>query len=172
MKQFADEMRYQLESIKREFSDHLESINANTSEIQGNYEQIAKVEYKVDKLAERIDEITLFLQSIAKDPKKHLTIGSQDMIRIQKLTQKEQCVFNTLYNTDQKYLSYDIIARKCGLTQTLVTTYVSNLIAKGVPIIKRYINNKAHVGLDEEFKELQTKHNIAHISRTVRDYAV
>ena len=172
MNQISDEIRYKFESIQKEFSDHLESINANTNEIQSNYEQIAKLEYKIDKLTERVDEVTLLLRSILKEPEKHLKHSSEEIISIQKLSKNEECIFNMLYNSDDSYLTYDKIARKCGLTQSLVIAYIANLIAKGVPVTKRYINCKVHLSLEQEFKELQAKHNIANISRTMRDYAV
>ena len=49
--------------IKREFEEHLQAINENTNEIQSNYEYFCEVDGKMDKLAERIEKIQLYLQS-------------------------------------------------------------------------------------------------------------
>ena len=52
-----------LNGIKRQFEEHLQAINENTNEIQSNYEYLSEMESKINKMAERIDQIQLFLQS-------------------------------------------------------------------------------------------------------------
>ena len=45
--------------IKDEFEDHLTTINENTNEIQANYELVCNIDQKLNKLAERMDEMEL-----------------------------------------------------------------------------------------------------------------
>ena len=52
-----------LNGIKKELGEHLQAINENTNEIQSNYEYFNRIENKINKLTERIDQIQFFLQS-------------------------------------------------------------------------------------------------------------
>ena len=145
--------------IKEELNDHRETLNQNTNEIQSNYELLCRLESKIDKLEERIDEISLFVQQ--KDNQ-----DSSKQFYVSALTRKEQEVFMAIY-TNEGGVTYYQIGRKTGLSEDLVVCYVTNLIAKGVPLIKRYVATGVVVYLDEEFKRLQAQQNILKINETV-----
>lgn len=151
--------------IKEELEEHLETINQNTNEIQANYEYIQKLDEKIEKLNEKLEEIRMHLDIIKEDVSK-----TKDKFEATKLTTREQEVFLVLY-TATEFLSYKDIAKRIGLTESLVGNYITNLIEKGIPIIKKYINKVAYIKLDSHFKELQAKENILEIDdRIARDY--
>lgn len=148
--------------IRMELNDHLDAINANTNEIQSNYEYLCEIDRKVEKLSERIDEISLFLG--LKRPEKTFQIGP--------LTRNEQEVFMGLYRlgTEKEYTTYPELARRLCLTENLVTNYVTNLIEKGVPLVKKYQNSTVHIKLDPEFREAQTKQNIVKVHESLNRF--
>ncbi|MBS1266497.1 MAG: hypothetical protein MAG795_00464 [Candidatus Woesearchaeota archaeon] len=155
-------LRQAFNKIKSELNDHLHSINENTNEIQSNFEYISKLEMKIDKLNEKIEEL-MILQNIRAEEKK----PQMEDVR---LTIREQEVFLILY-TQEQFLTYSQIAKKLGLTESLVISYVTNLIAKGVPILKKFENKRAKVKLEAQFRKLQAKQNILKISpRVANDY--
>ncbi|MFH1398748.1 MAG: winged helix-turn-helix transcriptional regulator [Candidatus Woesearchaeota archaeon] len=152
--------------LREEMDDHLQSINENTSEIQANFEYLHKLEAKLDKLNEKLEElITTTVQREQQEAK-------AQHIKEVKLTIREQEVFLTIY-TSCDFLSYDDIAKKLGLTSSLVRDYITNLIEKGIPLIKRYLNRQPEVQLEPWFKELQAKENILEISsRVAREHTI
>jgi hypothetical protein len=143
--------------IKEEIEDHKESINQNTNEIQSNYEYLCRLEMKIDKLAERIDEISLFLNHPS-------SVRQQDVLE---LTSNEQRVFVVLYANDSGMLTYQDIAARTGFTENLVICYIGNLVAKGVPVIKRYLGGQMQLAIDPTFKDLQAKGNIVRLNQSV-----
>jgi len=155
MKEVKKELKKSLTSIQNEFEDHLESINENTNEIQSNYEFLCELDSKIEKLNERIDKIQFLLE------------GKKDSnYEIMPLTKREQEIFVVLY-TSNDFLSYSDIAKKTTLTFSLVQAYISNIIAKGVPILKKYINNKVFLYLDPVFRNVQAKENLVEIDGSV-----
>ena len=155
-----------LKDVKKEFIEHLQAINENTNEIQSNYEYLSEVENKINKLTERVDQIQLFLQSNT-----NFAVDRIENFEIKPLKRNEQYVFLVLYALEDEKgsVTYTDIARKTGFTESLVMDYITSIIEKGVPIIKRYINNRAYLKLDKEFKRLQTKENILMIDTAQKE---
>ncbi len=155
-----------LDNRKKEFGEHLQAINENTDEIQSNYEYISRIDNKLNKLTERLDQIQLFLQRNS-----NFTLDQTEHFEIKPLTRKEQYVFLVLYALEDEkgIVSYIDIERKTGLSQPLVRDYVISMIEKGVPITKRYINNKAYLKLDNDFKRIQAKENILMIDTAQKE---
>lgn len=150
--------------IKEEFAEHLEAINENTNEIQSNYEYLCELEARIDKLAERIDEICMFIKHpSAADQSKEYDIAP--------LTKNEQEVFQALYAfvNAKGDASYKELGRRCGLTEGLIQSYVTNLIEKGVPVQKKYLNNDVLLTIDRRFCELQAKENILGINEVISE---
>lgn len=145
-----------INEIKEELDEHLDTINANTNEIQTNCEYLCELDNKINKLNEKIEEIQLEL-GLKKKQEKFEKI---------KLTLREQEVFLVLY-TSEESLSYRDISRRLGLTDALIKDYVEALIMKGIPIIKRYSEDKVLVLLDEEFKRLQARENVLGLSEVI-----
>lgn len=146
--------------IKEELDDYRECLNQNTNEIQSNYEYICRLDAKIDKLAERLDELTMVVQQ-SKEP-----CEQKEQFSVSTLTRKEQEIFMAIYVSDNG-ASYAEIARKAGLTENLVVCYATNLIAKGVPLIKQYLANGVRLYIDENFRQVQAKQNILKINESV-----
>ena len=82
-----------------------------------------------------------------------------------KLTKHEQEVFIELYTLGEEkgFVTYSEIARRLGLTELLVSNYITSIMEKGIPIIKRYIHDNAYIKLSPIFKTMQAKHNLLNL---------
>ncbi len=146
-----------LVNIKKQLNEHLQAINENTCEIQSNYDLICAIENKIDKLSERIDQIQFFLQCNSD-----FSVDNVEKFDIRPLTRNEQYVFLVLYALEDEkgVVSYFDISRKTGFSVSLVRDYISSIMEKGVPLIKRYINNSVFLKINKDFKRLQARENI------------
>ncbi len=151
----------EFKKIKHEFEEHLQAINENSNEICANYEYICEIESKLDKLSERIDHVQMFLEANLNMP-----ITTRNKFDVKKLNRREQEVFLVIYTLEEEKgsLTYEDIAKRLSISEQLAGNYITSLIEKGVPIIKRYINSKPYLRLDPEFKTLQAKENILQLS--------
>lgn len=156
------DIRSIIKEIKEELEDHLTTINENTNEIQSNYEYLNELDQKIEKINSRLDQIQLFLQENSS-----FEVEKEPIFQIQELNNKEKEVFLILYTLDDQSrgVTYSEIARKLMLTETLVGNYILNMIGKSIPIIKTYINSKAHLKLDPDFKRVQAKSNLLKIEQ-------
>ncbi|MFT4310421.1 MAG: hypothetical protein ACMXYC_02215 [Candidatus Woesearchaeota archaeon] len=139
---------HQVHDVREELDEHLDAINSNTQEIQSAFEYVAEVENKVDKLAEKLDNILHLLQENKKT--------------LKPLSLREQEVFLVLY-TEKQFVDYQTVATKLQLPVSVVTELVQSLIQKGIPIIKKYEHTQEKIQVDESFKQEQAKHNVLHI---------
>lgn len=146
--------------IKEEMTEHLESINENTNEIQSSSEYLCEIDDKIEKLTERIEEISIFIGM----NKSYYELTNP----VQSLTINEKEVFMVFYTLGEEkgYITYEDIAKKLGLTEQLAMSYTTSIASKGVPIMKRYIDNKAHFRLNPDFKRLQAKENFLNIDKS------
>ncbi len=151
--------------IKEELAHHLESINENTSEIQANYEYTAELDARIDKLSSRLEHIEIFLKKLDDSFKIAEEIEGYT---IQPLSVNEKRIFTVIYSS-QKALSYAEIAQALSLSESLVRSYLTNIISKGIPIVKKYVSGKPVIYLDEEFKKLQQDQNIVKLSQKQLD---
>jgi hypothetical protein len=154
-------LREILSDVRGELNEHLEGINENTNEIQANYEYLCELDSKINKISEKLEEISLFV-GLTKPC--DITQGAIDS-----LTRKEKEVFYCLYTmTEEKeFVSYKDLARRLALTESLVMSYITNIISKRVPIMKRFVNNEAQLRISSEFRRLQAKQNVLGISELV-----
>ena len=146
--------------IREELEEHLQSINENTAEIGQNHQYSCELETKMDLLSERLDHMELFL--------KQMGYGSaQASFHVQPLTNDEKRVFVALYaiEEDKGHATYADISSALLMDLQLVAGYATALMEKGVPLVKRYVNNVAYLKLDSDFKQLQTKENILGIDK-------
>ena len=150
-------LRTEFVEIRNEFDEHLQAINENTNEISASYGNLCELEEKLDRLAARVDQIQMYMESGSI---------SRSNFEVKKLNRKEQEVFLVIYTLEeaQGNVTYENIAKRLGISIELAGNYVTALIEKGVPIIKRYINSKPYLKLDPDFKTLQTKENILQVS--------
>ncbi len=49
-------------AVKGELDDYRESINENSQEIEANYDFLFAVEKKMNKIEEKVDELTFFMK--------------------------------------------------------------------------------------------------------------
>jgi len=145
-----------IKDVNKELNEHLDAINENTSEIQTSYECINELNDKIEKLAERMERIELFLQTNSN------LILEEKGFDIKPLTKTEEHVFLVIYALeDEKGLvSCPDICRKTGISSYVVNEYITRLVEKGIPIIKKYVNNIPYLKLNPDFKRLQAKENI------------
>jgi len=135
----------------------LDSVNQNTNEIQSNYEFLCELDSKIEKLNEKVDEIRMFLFP-------ELTSKTHT---IEPLTKREQEIFLILYTSEEKELTFVDIARQVGLPPSLIKNYISNLIKKGVSIIRNSCSDgRIFLTLDKEFRAIQAKENIVKLNET------
>ncbi|MBI2137843.1 hypothetical protein HYU12_05015 [Candidatus Woesearchaeota archaeon] len=147
-------------SIKDELDEHRESINDNTNELHANYEYMARIDDKLRKISERIEQIEAITARITGMP---ITDNEQTSIR---LTETEKKIFLLLYTEAEKQATYETIACYLGEELPIVKEYITTMIEKGVPIRKRFCSGGTCLDIEPEFKEKQAKENILRISQT------
>ena len=153
LKDFQVGIKSAFKEVKLELEDHLQTINHSTREIQSIYDYLSELDAKIDKVNERIDEIQMFLNPDIED-KSNIS-----------LTNREQEVFMVLYSEESVVLKD--IARKLGFTEEMVNKYVYNLISKGVPVLRTFVDNSVCFSLDLKFKDIQAKRNILNINESI-----
>lgn len=148
--------------VKEELTEHLDAINQNTNEMSFMHQYIVELENKIEKLSERIDEITLTNDST--NPSK-IEYDVEQSLSI-----REQEVFLALYLADSKKTAVEI-AQYLGLTEDLINNYVFKLISKGIPINKIFSKNKSSLfySLNKHFKDLQARKNVVMINESVME---
>lgn len=145
------QLRSAFDNIKKEFDEHLACINENTAEIQATNDQVMELNSKMEKLNERIAELFLMFE---KQIKQQASL----------LTTDEKAVFLIIYSSE-KPITYSDISKKLEITEAAVQYAVGNLVAKGVPIMKKYINNRVFIILETQFKELQAKLDVLNLNQ-------
>jgi biotin operon repressor len=160
LKQLKSDLKLSFRKVKDEFSEHLETINQNTNEIQNNYEFLCELDARIDKLSQRMDEMQMFLE------RQKQNIAVEDVPK-NSLTETEQKVFMALYTSEDSLLGYAELAEKLSMSEIMVRNYIHNLMQKGVPIIRNSDGEKVLLSLDPEFKRLQATGNVLKINETL-----
>lgn len=145
-----------MESIKEELDDHRVAINENTTEIEANFEYIRALEQKIEALAKKVVE----LSALANGKKEQKTF------LFSPLSNKEKEVFFVLYSQTQTqpFTTYKELGKKLNMSDSLVANYITNMLEKGIPLVKRYSEGVVFLKLDDEFKELQAKKNLVGVN--------
>ena len=158
----AEQLRFELQTalkgIREEFDEHLEDINANTEEIQSNYEYLQRLDIKLDQLAEKFESMQ---QWIARNTGMPFDEEPDETIL---LTKEEKEIFFAIFAATQK-VTYKQLAQQMKISDFLVRSYITNLIEKGIPIVKSYEKNIPYLHLEPRFKEKQQRYNILQISQ-------
>lgn len=138
-----------LEAVREELDDHRESINENTTEIQTNHEFLMQLDAKIDKLASKIEEISLLVKGSSEEKQ----------FKVKALTKREKEVFQALYGlgSTKAFITYREIAAQLSISESLIAQYVANIVEKGVPLVKRYSSNRVYINLSQSFREKQAK---------------
>ncbi len=149
-----DELRLVFSRIKEELDDHLESINENTIEIQTQYEYLAQLSARVEKLAERLTRLErLFNQPVEEE--KVTFIFSPD----------EEEAFLLLLDAARKkrLVSYETLAEKLGVSRTYAASLIARLIEKGIPVEKKLLGDTILLDLDPGFAQKQPDYRVVMI---------
>ncbi len=154
-------LKRELAKIRHDLEEYLQAINENTNEIATNYEYICEIEGKLDKLSERVEQLQMFMESNL-----NISVVKQSNFDVKRLNRREQDVFLVIYTLEEEKgaVTYADIACKLNISEQLAANYVTSIIEKGVPIMKRYVNSRPHLRLDPRFKTLQAKENILQLS--------
>ena len=153
-------LKGEFSTIKHELDEHLQAINENTNEISANYEYVCEIESKLDRISERLDQMQMFLENNSS-----FTVERKGKFEVRMLNDKEKQVFLAIYTMeDRDGITYGEIGEMLSMSEQLAGNYVTSMIEKGVPIIKRYVNGKPRLNLDPDFKTLQAKENILQVS--------
>jgi len=149
---FRQQLSTVLECMREELDDHRLAINENTDEVASTNEFLNELGRKIDKIAERVDELTLLVKG-QKEPKQ---------FELQPLTGREKEVFHALYvlTESQPYASYEQLARKTLLTKSIVMDHITGMVEKGVPVLKKLDGTTVFLKLDSDFRQLQAKQNV------------
>ena len=141
-----------LSCFREELDDHRLAINENTSEVSSNLDALNEVNAKLDKLSERVDELTLLVKGTL----------STSIFQIKPLTAREKEVFRVFYELTESapYTTYDQLANKCSITKDTAMIHVSAMLRKGVPVVKRMRGSSVLLRLDDSFREEQAKKNL------------
>ena len=153
---FQSKLNQTIEVIREELDDHRAAINENTTELLSNHEFLGELNEKFEKISERLDELTLLVKG-KKEEK---------VFEICPLTKREKDAFLGLYTLCQQYkfVTYKQLARKLSITVELATSYVTQLVGKGIPVLKKYQKSIAYLGLNKEFAQKQAKDNIVKLN--------
>lgn len=151
-----------LECFREELDDHRLAINENTTEIISTNDFLNELNCKLDKLSERLDELTLLLKGQKQE----------ENFELRPLSGREKDVFQVLYllTESQPYASYEQIAKKSCMTKELVMGYVTSIIQKGVPVLKKYDGSVVFLRLEPAFRQKQSKENIVGINSLLTDW--
>ncbi|RLE39630.1 hypothetical protein DRJ17_00340 [Candidatus Woesearchaeota archaeon] len=149
------QLKNELNQIREELDEHLIGINENTTEIETQYEYLSEIDAKIEKLSEKIDDIYLFLGV----NKEHYELKRE-------LTLREKEIFKILYQEEVENVDFRFIARTLILPVSLVKRSIDNMIAKGVPINKKFLKSGVYLSLDRYFKRLQAKFNLVGIENS------
>lgn len=159
----ANGIKLAFKKVKDDMDVLLDGVNQNTNEIQSNYEFLRKLETKIDLISEKVEALQIRLNEIDDSEINEEKID---------LTYEEKKVFLVVYKyTDsKKFVTYSEIAKKLNIPISMTRFYVTNLIEKNIPLVKKYRNREVYVGLDEGFREKQAKGNVVNINESITKY--
>lgn len=158
IREHKEDIEKQIIAIREELEEHLDTINANTSEMDFIHEHLSQIDSKLDKINERLDEIQMHTGMSDKPEFKQSEKIS--------LTLREQEVFLALY-TANHFQTYQAVCRRLGLSEEHVKKYIRNMIAKGIPIIEKHSKEELFVALDPIFKDLQAKEKVVMLNQSI-----
>lgn len=138
-----------------EVDDHLQAINANTTEIDMQNNDICEMDNRLNKIEEKMGDIHFLLKQLVT--KSHLSV---------ELSKDEQRVFLILYTHD-KFMKPIGICDKAFLEQGVVEESLTSMADKGIPIEREILDGKVYFRMNSEFKLRQAKEQIIRIDTEV-----
>ncbi len=153
-------LREAFSKLKEEMNDHLDAINENTNEIGSTNEYMAQLEEMINKLNERLDDVEMKVSELSG---KKISIA-EDYKNIV-LNPKEEEIFFILYSRTGDLIDSKEISRTLGITEESARKYIASMIGKGIPVVRKYFDEKTFFVLDPDFRNLQAKENIVKLKR-------
>lgn len=137
-----------LDSMREELDDHRQSINENTTELETVFEFLSALEAKLDNVQRIAEQLALTLNA------------PQQAIGV--LNRREKQVSQALFllGKTKPWVSCEELANHCSFSREVLAATIAALIAKQVPILKKYDGTRAYVQLTPNFREQQAKHNV------------
>ncbi|MFO8016243.1 MAG: hypothetical protein R6U32_04010 [Candidatus Woesearchaeota archaeon] len=148
-------IRNSFRTVKEEFEDHLDAINENTQEIQGQYESLAEINRKIDKLSERVDNVSAMVGEI---------MSERSSIS---LSPDEQRVFLLLYMHEEGFLAFEDILARTHFDNDYCRDLISSMLDKGIKLVREVDDGKLYLKLNPYFKARQVRENIVKIDQSV-----
>ncbi len=148
--------------IEEQFEDHLVAINENTSEILSIYEGLSEVDSKLEKISERMERIEIFLKAMGYSPGQ-ITKNP----KVSPLTKKEKEIYLIIQTLSQTigFINYNDVSRRTNLPEDMVNLYICGMMQKGIPFVKKYLNGKVLLKIEDSFIEKQEKENLLSIEQ-------
>jgi len=84
-------------------------------------------------------------------------IKKEIRLKFKRLTEQELLVFSTIYQLDdqQKEIDHKILSDLLKLSESSIRDYVGRLIKKGIPVVKKRINNKTiRISISSNLKKI------------------
>jgi len=107
-----------------------------------------ELEKKIEKLNEKVEEIQLAISQLKGE-----RIRAQDILEKDKkeeLSVREKEIMLLLNSFPA--LTIEEITKKLGLTEDLIRKYISDMLIKGIPLVKFYRGNQLYISADKKFK--------------------
>ncbi len=148
-----DPLRDVLRDIRDELDEHLAAINENTGEVANVHEEVAELEVRLMKLAERVDALQALVlaQTRERMDTRPITPAAEPRSRPVRLTANEESVVRVLVAAEGGLPAREI-GKRAGLTQELAVQVLSRLVHKGVPLVVRAESGATVYSLDGGFR--------------------
>ena len=170
-KKHADKLEKEIEDNKHLISLQNKQIDTLLKKIEDLRGEITKSRSNNEEKAivpeEEIGSIHSFIHSFnsySHDKSGLKTVVENIESLLKTLTKQELLAFLTIYQLeeDQKSnVTYIDVSKKMGLSEGCIRTYISSLIQKGAPIIKKKHNNKTvFLSILDDFRNLNYKERI------------
>ncbi len=153
-----DTLKKDIDTIKEEFDDHLNAINANTLEIQDNYERISQLDNKIDAIASKLESTHMMLSELMKRKNKFSKTTLSD---------EEQKVFIGIYS-ENRSMSFTALSRRLGMKRSTIRAAINSLKKKEIPLILSKDGHDSTVTLEQRFREIQATENLVKIDEKNR----
>jgi len=160
-------------SIESKLDQILTIINEKgpkTEEIRGSEANIAKIDTNstgnkgVQSINQSLSNQSTINHSLSNQSLNIQSLRKDIESRFVTLTNKEFLVFLTVYQLEEDFergITYYDLSSKIGLTSGCIRGYVSAIIRKGLPLIKRKINNRTiTLHIESEFRKLDAKETL------------
>jgi len=115
----------------------------------GIYNQQSQLQQQITKKTsiQQASELLQTLDSLKKELR----------IKFKQLTAQEFKVFSAIYQLENqgKQVNYTLLSQQLNLTTSSIRDYIQRIISKGIPIIKRKINNKQVIlNISQDLKKI------------------